>query len=197
MLDPRLLVLTKDAPTWRNPLNEACALYEIDTPRRQAMFMAQCAHESAGFALLVESLRYSADGLLATWPRRFTPSLAQAMAFDQEAIANHVYGNRNGNGPPESGDGWKYRGRGLLQVTGRANYRSAGCELGLDLEERPESLEMPPYAALSAGWIWRLKGCNELADADDFEGTTRRINGGDHGASSRANWLAQAEELLR
>lgn len=196
-IDPRLLLMTRDAPTWRAPLDEACSMYEINTPARQAMWMAQCAHESAGFALLVESMRYSADALLRTWPRRFTPTLAQAMAFREEAIANHVYGGRMGNGLAESGDGWRYRGRGLLHITGRANYATVGRELGLDLIDRPELLEMPTFAALAGAWYWREKRCNELADDGDFESTTLAINGGNNGAASRANWLDRAHELIR
>lgn len=196
-LDPRLVIMTRDAPRWLDALDHACALYGINTIARQAMWMAQCAHESAGFKLLVESMRYSADALLRTWPRRFTPTLAQAMAFREEAIANHVYGGRLGNGLPESGDGWRYRGRGLLHITGRENYASAGRELGVDLIDHPELLEEPRIAALSAGWYWREHGCNELADDDDFESTTLAINGGGNGGASRANWLARARELLR
>lgn len=196
-LDPRLLLMTTDAPTWRAPLDEACALYDIDTIERQCMWMAQCAHESAGFKLLVESMRYSADALLRTWPRRFTPTLAQALAFKEEAIANLAYGGRMGNGLPESGDGWRYRGRGLLHITGRANYAAAGRELGLDLIDRPELLESPTFAALSSAWFWREHGCNDLADHGDFESTTKAINGGSNGEASRANWLARAHELIR
>lgn len=196
VIDERLLRLTSDAATWRAPLSETCSAYDIDSPARQSHFIAQCAHESAGFRLLVESLRYSAAALLQTWPRRFTPEQAIDFAFDQQRIAERVYGGRLGNGIEGTGDGYRYRGRGLIQVTGRGNYRQAGRALSLDLETSPELLEVPQFAALSAGWFWQAHGCNELADEDDLDSITRKINGGTNGMADRASWLAQAERAL-
>jgi putative chitinase len=196
VIDPRLLVLTGDADLWRAPLSETCALYEIDTAPRQVIFMAQAAHESAGFTQLRESLHYSAAALLSQWPRRFTVDAARAMAFDQRAIAERAYGGRMGNGPEGSGDGWKFIGRGLFQVTGRANYRAIGRALAIDAEGNPEMLEIPHWAALSAGEYWSSRGCNELADNDDFETITRAINGGVTGMAERVNWLNKALECF-
>lgn len=196
MINDHLLALTGAPDTWREPLSDACDAYGIDSPRRQAHFVAQCAHESAGFRLLVENLRYSASALLATWPHRFTPTEAVGFAFDELRIAERAYGGRNGNGPEGSGDGYRFRGRGLIQITGRANYMACGRALTLDLESAPELLEAPPYAAASAGWFWQTHGCNQLADDDDFEGITRSINGGTHGIAERANWLARAKGAL-
>lgn len=195
-IDPRLLTLTGDAETWRGPLDDACDLYEIATPQRQAHFLAQAAHESAGFTLLTENLRYSAAALLQTWPRRFTPASAVEFAYNPERIAERVYGGRMGNGPEGSGDGWRYRGRGLFQVTGRANYEACGRELGLDLLSAPHLLCLPRNAARSAGWYWRSRGCNALADEGDFEGITQKVNGGTNGLAERAGWLVRAERAL-
>lgn len=158
--------------------------YGIDTPARVAAFLAQVAHESADFTRVTENLNYSAFGLASTWPSRFRlpngqpNELAHALHRNPIAIANHVYANRMGNGDVASEDGWRYRGRGLKQLTGRANYAACGEGIGLDLIGHPELLEEPDAAVESACWYWREHGLNALADAGDFEGVTRRINGG-------------------
>lgn len=185
-----------DAATWLRPLTDAMGLHAIDTPEREAMFLAQCAHESAGFKHLVENLNYSPQGLLATFPRYFTAAKAVEFAHDAERIASRVYANRNGNGDEVSGDGWRYRGRGLIQLTGRANYDRCGRSLGIDLLAEPEQLEQPLGAALSAAWYWHTDGCNELADANAFASITRRINGGNNGQAEREAWLARARAAL-
>lgn len=188
--------LTGDADRWTDALNAALTRWQIDTPQRVAMFLAQVAHESGGFRTLVESLHYSATRLLQVWPSRFTPTDAAAMAFDERAIAERAYGGRLGNGPEGSGDGYNYRGRGLIQLTGRDNYTRCGAALGLDLVGHPEVLEQPEYAAQSAGWFWAGRGCNELADAGDYLGITRRINGGTNGQADRETWLATVRAVL-
>lgn len=183
-------------------LNRAMARYRIDSPVRRAAFIAQVGHESGHLRLLVENLNYSAAGLAATWPSRFSASdgkanaLALQLARQPERIANHVYAGRMGNGPTESGDGWRYRGRGLIQLTGRANYGACGSAIGANLLGTPELLEQPEWAALSAAWFWSSNGLNELADAGAFEQITRRINGGTHGQPQRlALWRAGTEAL--
>jgi putative chitinase len=181
---------------WARALNDACNAFEIDTKGREAAWLAQCAHESSSFNTLVENLNYSAQGLLATFPRYFTPQQCADYAREPERIANRVYANRNGNGPEETGDGWLYRGRGLIQITGAANYRRCGVDLNIDLLAEPELIEQPTYAALSAAWYWRANGCNELADAGNFAGITRRINGGLTGQDDRLAWLAKAQKAL-
>ena len=196
MIDKRLLALTGDAGLWRGPLTQACTEYDINTPARQAMFVAQCAHESDGFTRLSEDLRYSASRLLAVWPKRFTPALAELMAYNERGIAERVYGGRLGNGIEGTGDGYEFRGRGLFQITGRANYRTCGRALSLDLETTPELLEVPDFAALSAGWYWDSRGCNELADRDDYAAITRKINGGVNGMDDRLAWLHKARLAL-
>ena len=166
--------------------------YHIDaTPRRVAAWLATLAHESARFSTLVENLNYSAEGLAATWPARYADMTGQPTQFahkiarDQERIANHAYAGRLGNGSAGSGDGWRYRGRGLIQITGRSNYAASGFALGLDLLERPELLEQPYYAALSAAEWWHRHGCNELADTGDMTAVTRKVNGGLTGLDDR------------
>ncbi|MDI6529487.1 glycoside hydrolase family 19 protein [Pseudomonas otitidis] len=180
----------------------ATSNFSLTTPTRQSAFLAQAAHESAGFTRLTENLNYSATGLAATWPGRFRGAdgqpnaLARALNRRPEAIANVVYANRMGNGPEASGDGWRYRGRGLLQITGRAQYQRCGAALGLPLVEQPDLLAHPEPAVLSAAWFWQVNGLNELADAGDFEAITRRINGGLNGLAERRALWAKFREVL-
>jgi putative chitinase len=142
----------------------------------------------------VENLNYSADALLRTWPSRFNAETAAKMARKPEAIANYVYGGRLGNGA--DGDGWKYRGRGLIQLTGKGNYRAAGIALGLDLIGNPDLLEKPEAASLSAAWFWKTNGLNALADANDVAVVTRKINGGLNGLSDRLERFDRAARAL-
>lgn len=171
-------------------LNRAMARWKIDSPVRQAAFLAQVGHESGQLRRLVENLNYSAEALVRTWPSRFTEQNAGAYVRQPEKIANRVYGGRMGNGPEASGDGWRYRGRGLIQLTGRDNYRAASQALGLSLLENPELLEQPEHAAQSAAWWWATHGLNELADAGRFSDIGSIINTGQpgrvpHGAADR------------
>ena len=188
-LDAMVGAATQDA-RWLAPIREACTRFEIDNEDRQAMFLAQCAHESSGFSTLVESLHYSAAALATTWPDRFTAAEAVEFAYDDIRIAERVYGGRMGNAPEGVGDGWRYRGRGLIQITGRANYAKCGRALELDLEGQPELLEQLGPAALSAAWFWAEEAlCNALADAGKFQSITLRINGGINGMADRLTWL--------
>ncbi|MEB0311808.1 glycoside hydrolase family 19 protein [Pseudomonas sp. 10B1] len=166
-------------------LNTAMGKYQIITPLRISAFLAQAGHESGQLLHLVENLNYGAPGLLATWPSRFTPSMAAQVERQPEQIANIVYASRMGNGPTASGDGWRFKGRGLFQVTGWTNYQSCGSALALDLLTHPELLEQPIYAALSAAWYWASNGMNTLADAGQFTQITQKINGGQVGATDR------------
>jgi len=188
--------ITGDAERWNKALSLAMVRWQINTPDRRAMFLAQCAHESGGFKHLVESLRYSAAALLRTWPTHFTAAEAVAFAYNEEAIGNRAYGGRMGNGPESTGDGFRYRGRGIIQLTGRYNYEKCGDALGLDLLGRPALLESPSTAAQSAGWFWATHGCNELADAGNYEGITRKINGGMNGWADRQAWLVKVRQAL-
>jgi len=180
---------------WLDPLNKAFAKYEINTPKRQAAFIGQCQHESGNFKTLEENLHYSTSGLMRTWPSRF-PSLdvAEKYANNPRAIANKVYAGRMGNGTEESGEGWLYHGRGLIQLTGKENYVNCGLGLGVDLIGNPDRLLDPLYAALSAGWFWNKKGLNALVD--DIETMTKRINGGLIGLADRKVKIAKALLVL-
>lgn len=183
-----------DAEYWALALQPALERYRINTPRRIAAFLAQTGHESAGFQRLEENLVYRTPArLMAVWPRRF-PDVATAQPFvgDAERLANCVYANRMGNGDAASGDGYRFRGRGLIQLTGRSNYAQAGEALGLDLLAQPELLMSREAAALSAAWFWDCRGLNALADdetgdddVEDFAEITRRINGGVVGLKER------------
>jgi len=182
--------------SWLGPLNNTFDRFEINTPARQAFFIGQCSHESGHFKFLEENLNYKVESLVHTWPQRFTPVLAQECAHKPEKIANIVYANRMGNGNPESGDGYKYRGRGLIQLTGKSNYIACGQALGVDLESTPDYLSTPAGAALSAGWFWSAHGLNKLADANDLEQMTRVINGGTIGLEDRFALMQKALEVL-
>lgn len=173
------------ADKWVDALNVTCEKFEINTPERIAGFLSQIGHESGGLKLVVESLNYRADMLLRFWPKRFTIELAQAYAMKPEKIANRAYCDKNGNGDEASGEGFKYRGRGLIQLTGKDNYTAFGNACGVDAVSHPEIVESPDVAALSAGWFWSTHRLNALADASDVEGMTRRINGGLNGIDDR------------
>ncbi len=192
----------KSPESWASAVESALARYEITSQKQVAAWIAQTAHESGGYVLLQENLNYSADGMAAIWPNRFAVlgpdkkpikkdgknqpnKFALALHRKPEMIANVVYSARMGNGPIESGDGWKFRGRGLKQLTGKANYTKCGEGLGMDLISKPDLLLQPQYAALSAAWFWVENKCGPLADAGDFVGLTKRINGGTIGLQDR------------
>lgn len=173
-----------------------CEDYGVSTPLRLHHFLAQIAHESAGFRRLEENLSYSAERLMQVWPRRFpTKADAQVCAGRPFALAEKAYGNRLGNVRP--GDGWKYRGRGLIQLTGRENYAEAAKWSGLPLEDNPGLAAEPDDAARIALAFWRTNGLNLIADQDDIAAVTRVINGGTHGLEDRAAWLAKARKVFR
>jgi putative chitinase len=170
---------------WAGHLAEPCRRFAITPGRRLAAFAATIAHESAGGTRLVESLNYTPAALMRTWPHRFPPSDAERMGrasdqpADQRAIAERAYGGRMGNAAEGHGDGWRFRGRGLIQITGRDGYRQAARATGLPLEDRPEIAEQEAEAGEIAAWVWaEWKRCNALADAGDIEGWRRAINGG-------------------
>lgn len=187
---------THRAALWTDPLNVAMARFEISTPLRQAAFVAQCAHESGHFLNLEENLHYSAAVLLRVFPQHFTAMEASRYANQPERIANRVYADRMGNGNEASQDGWQYRGRGLIQLTGHDNYRDCGRAVGLDLVDDPGQLLAAGPAALSAAWYWAGRGLNALADAGDFATITRKINGGLNGQDDRLALYRIAKEVL-
>jgi putative chitinase len=182
---------------WLAPLEYTFAKYDISTPIRQSSFIGQCAHESGNFKNLEENFHYSANALMRVWFSRFPDlKIAEKYANNPQSIANKVYGNRMGNGDEESGDGWRYHGRGLIQLTGKDNYANCGSGIGMDLLSNPDKLLDPEYAALSAGWFWNKKGLNSLADSSDYETMTKRINGGLIGLEDRKSKIAKAKQVL-
>lgn len=191
------LASLKIDPQWADPLVEVFQRFGIDTPIRQAAFIGQCAHESANFKVLEENLNYSAEALMRVWPGRFpTLDVAKQYARDPEKIANKVYGGRMGNGPEESGDGWLYHGRGLIQLTGKDNYMLAGDSLRQDFIYSPDLILAPRWAALTAGWYWSKRNLNKEADANDFVGMTKKINGGTIGLDDRIAHIQHAQAVL-
>lgn len=185
-----------DPSIWADALNVAASQFDFDTPARMAAFLAQVGHESVQLNRRRENLSYSMRGLMNTWPRRFpTEESTTGYVRNPERLANYVYGGRLGNTEP--GDGWKYRGGGLIQLTGRGNYRDAGAALGVPLEDAPQKIELPIVAARSAGWFWQSHGCNELADAGEFEKITETINGpAKLGQKEREALWAKAKAVL-
>ncbi len=178
------------AEKFLQPLNDAMARFEINTPPREAAFLAQLAHESGQLRTLVENLNYGAPGLLATFKKYFTPDQAKAYERQPEKIANRVYANRIGNGDEASGDGWRYRGRGPIQLTGRENYRKCGAAIGIDIEANPDLVQQPAGGALAAAWFWSVNKLNALADASTVKSCgaiSAKVNGTNpaHGLSER------------
>jgi putative chitinase len=194
MTNEQLTALGIDSK-WLEPLEETFAKYDISTPQRQAAFIGQCAHESANFKTLQENLNYSAEGLMKTWPSRFpTKDVADQYARQPAKIAGKVYNGRLGNTSEE--EAAKYLGRGLIQLTGKENYANCSNSIGADLIGNPNLLAEPEYAALSAGWFWNKKGLNALADAQDYDTMTKRINGGLIGLDDRKAKIAKALSVL-
>jgi putative chitinase len=185
---------------WFNALNQLLPDYQIDSSRRVAAFVAQCSHESGGFRVIRENLNYRWQSLRKLFPKYFpTDELAQQYASrpnKQEAIANRIYANRMGNGPEESGDGYLYRGRGLIQLTGKENYSWFAASLGISVQEATEYLETFEGAAQSACWFWESNNLNQWADNDDILTLTKRINGGTIGLEDRIKHYEHAKEVL-
>jgi putative chitinase len=171
---------------WHHALAQLLPQYEINTPDRIAAFLAQCAHESGGFVFIKENLNYRWQSLRKVFPKYFpTDALAQQYEKRPEKIANRVYANRMGNGPEESGDGYKFCGRGLIQVTGRENYSWFAASLQISPEEASEYMETFEGAAQSACWFWESNNLNQWADKQDILTLTKRINGGTIGLEDR------------
>lgn len=182
---------------WYNELVELLPVFEITTVGRVAAFIAQTAHESGGYSALKENLNYSAEGLHKLWPNRF-PTVESAQPYNRnpQAIANKVYSSRMGNGDEHSGEGWLYCGRGLLQLTGKANYSAFAEYAGIAVEDAPEYIETPRGAVHSACWFWYTNDLNTFADAGDFTGMTKRINGGTIGLDDRIHHYNAAVQIF-
>jgi putative chitinase len=180
-------------PEWAPALNETFAVWNISSPQAQAAFIGQCGHECGNFKILEENLNYSAQALMRLWPKRFpTLEIANQYARNPKKIANKVYADRMGNRNEASGDGYRFRGRGCIQLTGHANYYHAGNALGVDFVMEPDWVATPRYAALTAGWFWATHGCNQLADAGNWLGLTKKINGGTIGLDDRVKHTQMA-----
>lgn len=183
---------------WYDALAAILPNYEINTPPRVAAFLAQCAHESGGFKFLKENLNYRAATLRKVFPKYFpTDALATQYAGHQEKIANRVYANRMGNGPEESGDGFRFCGRGLIQLTGKENYSWFAASLGMEVSDVPEYLATFEGAIQSACWFWESNNLNQWADKGDILTLTKRINGGTIGLEDRKKHYAHALHVLQ
>jgi putative chitinase len=199
--------MTVNAAKFAAPLTAACALYSIDTPQRLAAFFAQIGHESGSLGRLSESFDYAIPALMGTFPRVMTYAVAVKYGRQpgeksiplarQQQIANMVYANKYGNGNAASGDGWNYRGSGLVQTTFRANFAEAAHDIGVDIVANPDLVRNDANtAALVAGFYWINHGLNALADAGEFDAITRRINAAMLGADQRRARWAKAKAAL-
>lgn len=179
-----------------NTVGEHFGLF--DNPKRMAAFLAQVAHESGGLNIIQENLNYSAKGLTTTFKKYF-PTLASTNGYarNPQKIANKVYANRMGNGPESSGDGYKFRGRGLIQLTGKNNYTMFSRSIGKSLDDTIAYLGTPEGAVASAVWFWDANKLNIYADKGDFVGLTRRINGGTIGLADRKHHYDIALNALK
>jgi len=183
------------APEWSEPLTTTFVKFGMNTPKEQAAFIGQASHESGHFRLLEENLNYRAETLMKLWPKRFpTMDDANKYARNPQLIANHIYCNRMGNRDEQSGDGFRFRGRGLFQLTGHDNYWHCGKALGQDFVMNPDLIATPMFAALSAGWFWETHGCGKLVD--NAETLCKRINGGLIGLQDRIAQSAKALQVL-
>lgn len=193
-----LLRGNSEAEEWYEAMCEILPLWEIDTPERVAMFIAQCGHESRNFNVLTENLNYSAKALDSIFPKYFKRAGRDAQEYHRrpKAIANVIYANRMDNGDIDSGDGWRFRGGGILQLTGRYNYTKFGEEMDMTAEEAVEYVRTKKGALDSACWFWDTNGINKYCDALDVVGASKRINGGTIGLEDRKKHYKHAMEVL-
>jgi putative chitinase len=191
----------QDPESWAASMQEVFPTYDINTPQRVAAFLAQCGHESGGWTIFEENLNYSAQGLNSTF-RKYFPTVESAMPYARkpEMIANKVYGGRMGNGPESSGDGYKYRGRGPIQLTGKDNYRAFAKDMFDDWEnlfDNPDWVTSDrDFALMSAIWFWNKNKLNVQADAGDIKLMTKKINGGYIGLDDRIKHYEECINLL-
>jgi len=182
---------------WVSPLNETFAKFGIATVDQQAAFIGQCSHECNHFKTLEENLNYKAETLHKLWPQRFpTMEIANAYSHQPQRIANKVYASRMGNRDEASGDGYRFRGRGAIQLTGHDSYWHCGQAIGADLVANPDLVSTPKYAALSAGWFWSTHNLNAAAAAEDWVKVTKIINGGTFGLDERVALTKHAIAVL-
>lgn len=177
-------------------INVLCNKHFIDTPLRLSAFLSQVGHESAELTRTVENLNYSAEGLIKIFKKYFTPDQSKEYAKNPEKIANRVYANRMGNGDESSGDGWRFRGRGALQITGKNNYQAFAKWCGKSLENVENYLSTPEGIIASAVYFWTKNNLNVYADKEDTVGLTRKINGGTNGLTERKNMYEHIRNIL-
>ena len=185
------------AEQWYEALVQILPDYDIHTVPRVAAFLAQTAHESGNYRAIKENLNYKAESLCKVWPRYFPNiEIARQYAQQPERIANRAYGNRMGNGDEASGDGWKFAGKGLIQLTGKDNYTRYAQSLEISLEEASEHLTTFEGCVQSAAWFWEANNLNQWADAGDILTLTKRINGGTIGLDDRIKHYNHAMHVL-
>lgn len=197
-------IVTKVMPSKNNGIHKYSSAmakafrdYEINTINRIAGFLAQTGHESGSFSRIEENLNYSAERLKVVFPKYFpTDGLAHAYEYNKQAVANRVYGNRMGNGPESSGDGWKYRGRGLIQLTGKSNYEACSKDMMFDIVQEPELVLIPEIAVLTSIWYWNHRKINEACDADDIVKMTKLVQGGRLGLEERKSYYEKFKAIL-
>ena len=181
---------------WSEPLTTTCVTYGINDVNKQAAFIGQLSHECNHFKTLEENLNYRPETLQRLFGHKFKPEEIALYAHNPQKIANRIYSSRMGNRDEASGDGWKFHGRGCIQLTGHDNYWHFGQSIKQDMVAHPELVATPMYAALSAGWFWQTRGCNDLAEAQDWVGLTKRINGGTIGLDERISLTKRALDVL-
>jgi putative chitinase len=202
MLSPDQLKKMHIDPSLADAFNETFDRFGINTPVQQASWIGQCGHECGNFRIMEENLNYRAATLLKLFPRTpkrawgFTPEEAAAYEKQPQRIANRIYGNRMGNRDEASGDGFRFRGSGFLQLTGHSNFFHAGQALGEDFVMQPELVRTPKYAAMTAGWFWQTHKLNQFADSRDFLMMTKKINGGTIGLDDRIKHINHALDIL-
>ena len=197
MVSPEQLTKLHINPALAEPLNETFAKFNINSVRQQAAFLGQCGHECGNFKVFEENLNYRAETLMKLWPKRF-PTLEFAKQYEKNSrkIANSVYASRMGNRDEASGDGYRFRGRGAIQLTGHSGYFHAGQACGVDFVMNPDLVATPKYALMTAGWFWSTHGCNPLAENADWVGLTKKINGGTIGLDDRVKHTQEAIAVL-
>ena len=202
MVNAEQLRQLKIDPALVDPFNETFQRFGIVTPAQQASWIGQCGHECGNFRIMEENLNYRAPTLLKLFPKTpkrqwgFTPEEAAAYEKQPVRIANRIYGNRMGNRDEASGDGFRFRGSGFLQLTGHSNFYHAGQALGVDFVMQPELVRTPMYAAQTAGWFWQTQRLNQYADSGDILTMTKRINGGTIGLEDRKKHIEHALHVL-
>lgn len=193
----KIIPLNKEVEEWYPILDKYLNDWDINTLERIAMFLAQCSHESAQFTVIKENLNYSSQGLQKVFGKYFNKATADLYQRRPEMIANRVYANRMGNGDERSGDGWKFRGKGLIQLTGKNNHQDFADFLEISLDDCTEYLLTKEGAVHSACYFWKENQLNSFSDAHDVIGATRRINGGTNGLNERKENFEKFLKILK